>query len=86
MFSGFVNGETEAIFTNSQVNVLPTVSYSGADKNSVPGFYIIGLSGGQAANYTLNLQVWSEAWPDGRGLLTVKKAPLTLAVPDSARL
>lgn len=36
VFSGFVNDETEAIFTNSQVNVLPTVSYSGADKNSVP--------------------------------------------------
>lgn len=86
VFSGFVNGDTEAIFANSQVNVLPTVSYSGADKNSAPGFYIIGLSGGQAANYTLDLQVWSDTWPNDRGLLTVKKAPLTLAVPDSARL
>lgn len=86
VFSGFVNGETEAIFTNSQVNVLPEVSYSGADKSSAPGLYIIGLTGGQAANYALNLQVWSDSWPDGRGLLTVKKAPLTLAVPDSARL
>ena len=86
VFSGFVNGDTEAIFTNSQVNVLPDVTYGGADKNSVPGTFVIGMSGGQAANYTLNLQVWSDAWPDGRGLLTVKQAPLTLAVPDSARL
>lgn len=86
VFSGFVNGDTEAIFTNSQVNVLPDVTYGGADKNSVPGTFVIGMSGGQAANYTLNLQVWSNAWPDGRGLLTVKQAPLTLAVPDSARL
>lgn len=30
-------------------------------------------------------QVWSNSWPD-RGLLTVNKSPLTLAVPDSARL
>lgn len=85
VFSGFVNDDTEAIFTNSQVNVLPTVSYSGADKNSVPGTYVIELAGGQAANYNLDLQVWSNSWPD-RGLLTVNKSPLTLAVPDSARL
>ena len=86
VFSGFVNGDTEAIFSNSQVNVLPDVTYGGANKASLPGSFVIGLSGGQAANYTLNLLVWSDAWPEGRGLLTVKQAPLTLAVPDSARL
>lgn len=86
VFSGFVNGDTEAIFSNSQVNVLPDVTYGGANKASLPGSFVIGLSGGQAANYTLNLQVWSDAWPEGRGLLTVKQAPLTLAVPDSTRL
>lgn len=85
VFSGFVNGDTEAIFTNSAVNVLPDVTYGGANKASLPGFFVIGLSGGQAANYTLNLQIWSDLWPD-RGLLTVERAPLTLAVPDSARL
>lgn len=86
VFDGFVNGDTEAIFTNSQVNVLPTVSYSAADKSSAPGTYVIELTGGQAANYSLNLLVWSDTWQEGRGLLTVKKAPLTLAVPDSVRL
>lgn len=85
VFDGFVNGETEAIFTNSAVNVLPDVTYGGANKASLPGSFVIGLSGGQAANYTLNLQIWSDLWPD-RGLLTVERAPLTLAVPDSARL
>lgn len=85
VFTGFVNGDTKDIFVNSQVNVLPDVTYGGADKTSLPGTYVIGLSGGQAANYTLDLQIWSDLWPD-RGLLTVKKSPLRLAVPDSARL
>ena len=36
VFDGFVNGETEAIFTNSAVNVLPDVTYASSIKLLFP--------------------------------------------------
>lgn len=85
VFSGFVNGDTEAIFAGSTANVLPEVTFGGANKTTQAGTYRMGLRGGQAANYTLNLQVSTGGTSVG-GLLTVKKSPLALAVPDSSRL
>lgn len=85
VFSGFVNGDTEAIFTGSTANVLPEVTFGGADKTTRAGTYRMGLRGGQATNYTLNLQVSTGGTSVG-GLLTIKKSPLALALPDSSRL
>ena len=86
VFSGFVNDETEAIFTNSQVNVLPNVSFPTATKTAAANtLHVIQLEGGQAQNYELNLQISTGGASLG-GVLTIKQSPLTLAVPDSARL
>lgn len=49
-YTGFLNGDTSAVLTS--VAAATTV----ADANSLPGTYAIDLSGGEADNYTLELQ------------------------------
>lgn len=69
-YSGFVNGESENVFTTN-----PTIS-TAATKNSDVGEYPITISGGKAQNYTFVYEP---------GVLTVTKAPLTARVNDATR-
>ena len=69
-YSGFANGEDEAVLTS-----LPTLSCE-ATPQSPAGSYDITVSGGEGSNYTL------EYTP---GTLTVEKAPLTVTADDQTR-
>lgn len=51
-YTGFVYGETAAI---AEAFVAPTLNYNGAHKLSDVGQYTIGLAGGSARNYTINI-------------------------------
>ena len=66
-YSGFKNGETEAVLTKK-----PTVTCS-ATSNSPVGSYTITVSGGEAANYNLSYV---------NGTLTVKEAPMDIFEVD----
>ena len=69
-YSGFVNGESESVFTNS-----PTLSTT-AIKTSDVGDYPITISGGKAQNYTFVYEP---------GVLTITKAPLTAKANDKTK-
>ena len=69
-YSGFANGEDEAVLTS-----LPTLSCE-ATPQSPAGSYDITVSGGEGSNYTL------EYTP---GTLIVEKAPLTVTADDQTR-
>ncbi len=69
-YDGFVNNENE-----SMLEVIPSAS-SPATPTSDVGTYTISLSGGSATNYNLSLK---------SGVLTVTKAPLSIAVNDATR-
>lgn len=51
-YTGFAYGETETL---AAAFVAPTLSYNGAHKLSDVGQYTIGLAGGSAQNYTINI-------------------------------
>ena len=70
-YTGFVNGETDAVLTEK-----PTATTE-ATKTSAVGTYPITVKGGQAANYVLNAV---------NGTLTVTKAQLTATVADAERV
>jgi uncharacterized membrane-anchored protein len=68
-YTGFVNGESEAVLT------APTVLSSAATASSAVGSYSITPSGAVAANYTLSFS---------NGTLTIVAAPLTIRPDDLA--
>jgi len=69
-YTGFVNGETEAVLKTA-----PTASTT-ATKSSGAGFYPITVTGGEADNYNIICQ---------NGQLTVNKAALHVYVADVTR-
>lgn len=69
-YSGFKNGETEAV-----LDTKPTASTT-ATKDSAPGTYPITVAGGSAKNYTLSYQ---------SGTLTVTAGTLTLTAKSYTR-
>ena len=69
-YSGFRNGDTEALITQ------PTFTPSTADPASDAGTYPIQLAGGSAVNYDITLQ---------NGTLTVTKAILTATAQNQSR-
>lgn len=69
-YSGFVNGEDEAVLENT-----PAISTEAIVSSSV-GTYPISLSGGSAQNYSLNLV---------SGILTVNQALLTVSANDQTK-
>jgi hypothetical protein len=69
-YTGFVNGETEAVLKTA-----PTASTT-ATKSSGAGFYPITVTGGEADNYNIICQ---------NGQLTINKAALHVYVADVTR-